>query len=239
MTAPPFPQASPAPDPALVVDILGGFLARRLRPEAKAWFDAELDRQRADVDEKRLTVALGLAGRKIGRADLSLSDSDIAAAHALHRGWQPQLWGTDEAGRTAILLATYRGDDRAFGARVDRLCANADVAELVACLKGFAIFPAPQEIYQRAREGVRSSIGPVFEAIACHNPYPLDHFEPAAWNQMVVKCVFTGASIETICGLRERRNPEVVDMLQALLEERRLAGRTSPEAVHRYIAGTL
>ena len=41
----------------------------------------------------------------------------------------------------------------------------------------------------------------MFQAIACHNPYPSDYFDEAAWNQMVVKCVFVGAPIGAIIGL--------------------------------------
>src|SRR5262249_26886549 len=124
-----------------------------------------------------------------------------------------------------------------FAARVERLCAMAEVAEYVAYLKGFAVFPAPRELHVRAREGVRSSMRPVFEAIACNNPYPLDFFDEAAWNQMVVKCVFVGAPIETITGLYGRRNTELVQMLRDLVSERNAAGRPLPDAVHRYIAG--
>jgi hypothetical protein len=91
-------------------------------------------------------------------------------------------------------------------------------------------------LLERAREAVRSSITPIFEAIACHNPYPYDHFGESAWNQMVVKCVFSGLPIESIVGLRERRNPDLVGMLRDLVSERQAAGRALPDAVHRYIA---
>jgi hypothetical protein len=224
-----------APDPAAVIGLLHAGLVRTLRPEAIAWLDIELDRQQNIVDDRRLAVALGLAGRKVGRADLSLSDAELAAARDLRRGWQPGLWGADEAARVALVLASYRGDDQAFAARIDRLCAAAEVTELVACLKGFAVFPAAAALEARAREGVRASMRPPFEAIACHNPYPFDYFDQAAWNQMVVKCVFTGASIETIVGLRERRNLDVVQMLRDFAAERRAAGRPLPQAVHEYV----
>jgi len=181
-------------------------------------------------------VALALAGRKVGRTDLSISHSDLAAARTLRAGWQPELWGADEAARVALVLVTWRGDDAAFAARIDRLCAVAEVTELVACLKGFAVFPAAAALEARAREGVRASMRPPFEAIACHNPYPFDYFNEAAWNQMVVKCVFVGASIDAIVGLRERRNPALVRMLKDFVAERRAAARPLPDAVHDYIA---
>jgi hypothetical protein len=118
---------------------------------------------------------------------------------------------------------------------VDRLCATAEVTELVGILKGFAVFPAPALLLGRAREGVRTSMQPVFEAIACRNPYPLVYFDEPAWNQMVVKCVFMGAPIEGISGLAQRRNSELVQMLADLAAERRAAGRPMPQSVLDYI----
>jgi hypothetical protein len=200
------------------------------------WLDGALAAQRASVDERRLAVAFGLASRKVGRADLALSDVELAAARTLRTGWQPQRWGVDEAARVALLLATWRGDEPAFAARIERLCASAEVGELVACLKGFAVFPPAARLEPRAREGVRASMRPPFEAIACHNPYPSDYFDEAAWNQMVVKCVFVGAPIGTIVGLHERRNPELVRMLKDFAAERHAAGRPLPREVHDYIA---
>ena len=218
----------------------GGFLlgplSRALPPAAIDWLVAEIDRQRAAADERRLAIALGLTSRKIGRLDLALTPDETASAQRLRAGWRPELWATDEAARILILGASHRGDDQAFAARVDRLCTMAEVTEYIAYLKGFAIFPAPKLLYGRAREGVRSAITPVFAAIACHNPYPFDHFDEDAWNQMVVKCVFNGVPIETIVGLHERRNPEAVQMLRDLVAERRAASRPLPEAVHAYVA---
>jgi hypothetical protein len=140
------------------------------------------------------------------------------------------------AARVALLLATCSGDEAAFAARVDRLCATGELTEHVAALKGFAVFPAPASLLSRARAAVRSSMQPPFEAIACHNPYPADHFDEAVYNQMVVKCVFSGVPIETVVGLDERRNAELVRMMRDLVSEWRAAGRLLPDAVHQFIA---
>lgn len=220
---------------AAFLEFLRGALARVLAPEALQWLEAEIDRQRSAVDERRLAIALGLTSRKIPRLELSLTPEEVATARRLRAGWQPELWAADEAARILLLMASHAGDDQAFAARVERLCTTAEVTEYIAFLKGFAIFPAPTLLYARAREGVRSAITPVFAAIACHNPYPLDHFDDEAWNQMVVKCVFNGVPIETIVGLHERRNPEVVQMLRDLVSERQAASRPLPEAVHAYV----
>ncbi len=77
---------------------------------------------------------------------------------------------------------------------------------------------------------------PVFEAIACHNPYPSDYFDQAAWNQMVVKAVFVGTSIKNIAGIAERANPDLRQMLRDLISERQAAGRAVPTDVTDYVA---
>jgi hypothetical protein len=229
-------QTTSRADPAAMISFLHGLLGRVLAPAGMQWLDGEIERQRATEDERRLGIALGMVGRKVGRMDLAPPPDEIAAAGKLRPRWQPQLWGTDEAARVALVLATYRDDDIVFAARVDRLCATGELNEQVAYLKGFAIFPAPRALHGRAREAVRSSIGPVFEAITCGNPYPFDYFDESAWNQMVVKCVFSGLPIDSVVGLHERRNTELIAMLSDLVSERTAAGRPTPDAVHRYIA---
>jgi hypothetical protein len=230
------PRAASTPDPAAVMALLRRWLAAAATQTGLSWLDAEIERQQAGVDERKLIIALGMAGRKIGRIDIPLTEHDRLEARALRTGWQPELWATDEAARAAILLATFTGDDAAFANRVDRLCSNAEVSELVAYLKAFAIFPAAKHLHDRAREGVRSSVKPVFEATACHNPYPFDYFDQTAWNQMVVKAVFVGASIKSIVGITERANPDLRQMLRDLISERDAAGRSVPADVRNYVA---
>jgi hypothetical protein len=225
-----------SPEPSAVIRCLRGWLQRSVTAEAIQWLDGELAAFLTKVDERRLPIALGFVRRKIGRSELALDTGDAASAGQLRSGWLPQWWSTDEAARVVILLATYQGDDQAFAARVEKLCATAEVTELVAILKGFAVFPAPKLLCDRAREGVRSSMQPVFEAIACRNPYPFDYFDEAGWNQMVVKCVFVGAPIDAISGLGKRRNPELIRMLADLVAERRSASRPVAQSVLDYVA---
>jgi hypothetical protein len=211
------------------------WLSRALQPGARTWLRSEIDKQQDNVDERRLGVALGLAVRKLGRADLHLGVEDMAEANRLRRGWRPDLWSVDEMARVTLILTTYRSDDASFASRVARLCSTAELTEHIAYLKGFAIFPAAAELGERAREAVRASAQPLLQAIACHNPYSHHHFDQHAWNHMVVKCVFNGLPIDTIVGLNDRRNAELSRMLRDLVSERDAAGRILPAAVHAYL----
>src|SRR5579872_6743900 len=96
---------------AAAIDLLLRWLGRTVRPDALQWLEAEIHRQRERRDERRLGIALGFAGRRIGRDDLSLSAADLTTAQALRRHWRPDTWRTDEAARTALVLATWSGED--------------------------------------------------------------------------------------------------------------------------------
>jgi hypothetical protein len=222
-------------DPIKTIELMHRWLAKVLAAPELHWLQSEIEQQNTSLDERRLGIAIGLAGRKVGRHELALPPEEIAAAEAWRAGWQPQFWRSDEAARIALLLATHHGDDQAFATRTDKLCVTAEINEHISYLKGFSIFPASKALHARAREGVRSSTLPIFQAIACRNPYPFDYFDQVAWNQMVVKCVFVGAPIDTIVGLRARRNPELLDMLRDFVAERHAAGRPLPDAVYRFI----
>jgi hypothetical protein len=216
--------------------LLRRWLERALTPEAFAWLALEIDRAHDAAEEPHLGIALGRVGRKLRRTELGLLAEDAASAQTYRDAWQPQFWTADEAARIAILLASHRNDDQAFAARVDRLCISAEITEQISYVKGFAIFPAGGMLLPRARETIRSSIAPVFEAIACHNPYPRDRLGTDAWNQMIVKCVFGGTPLKTVVGLYERRNDELIVMLRDLIAERHAAGRPLPEEVHQFVA---
>jgi hypothetical protein len=226
---------NPAESPTAAVNLLQQWLARIVSAEGLKWLHTEIERQHLSHDERRLGIALGLCPRRLGRADLALSEDDVVAAQALRPRWRPDTWSSDEAARILLVLSTWRDDEAAFAALVERVCKTADLGELVACFKGFAVFPAPERLYTRAREATRSSVQPVFAAIACDNPYPADYFEDPAYNQMVVKCIFTGVPIGKIIGLDRRRNAALLSMLRDLVSERHAAGRAVPISVLRWI----
>lgn len=177
------PHEPAAADPQAALALLRRWLAHAADAQVSAWLDQEIERQSAGLDERRLRIAIGLAARKLGRRELETAAAELAAAQDLRPGWQPQFWSADEAARVALLLAIHHGDDEAFAALFEKLCVTAEINEHVAYMKGLAIFPAGKRLLGRAREGVRSSIAPVFEAVACRNPYPRDHFDDEAWNQ--------------------------------------------------------
>lgn len=187
------------------------------------WLQGSLDRLARGATERDLHIFLGLAPRRLGKADLALTDDDIAAADAAIPGWTPTGWSIDGAARV-LALATLHAQ-RPFADVFKDLRRTADAAELVALYRGLPLYPDPDALHFEVGEGLRSNLKPVFEAVAHDNPYPRDHFDRQRWNHMVLKALFVGSRLGPIIGLRDRANPELARILVDYAQERWAAGR--------------
>jgi hypothetical protein len=201
-----------------------------------AWFRGALRDVTHAANERALSVAIGLAPRRLGKADLSLAAAELARANALRPGLDLGDWSVDQLARVALMAASHAGDDADFASRFDGFCTTAEINELIALCRGLPIYPTPALIEPRAREAVRSGMKPVFEAVAHRNPYPCETFAEEAWNQMVVKAFFMGSTLWPIQGLDERANPRLARMLVGLAQERWAAQRPVSGEVWRCVA---
>jgi hypothetical protein len=223
--------------------VLNGFLkladewmSRKTDDRAIAWFRGAVHDVTHAATERALSVAIGLAPRRLGKADLSLNPTELAQAEALRPGLDPSDWSLDQLARVALMAASHAGDDAAFASRFDSFCATAEINELIALCRGLPVYPNAALIEPRAREAVRSGIKPVFEAVAHRNPYPRETFAEGAWNQMVVKAFFMGLTLWPIQGLDDRANPRLARMLVGLAQERWSAQRPVSAEVWRCVA---
>lgn len=200
-------------------ELLRGWVLRQAGGAAE-WFAAALAGMAAERD---LHLLMGWAPRRLGKADLALTEADLAAAAAARPGWDPRGWSVDGAARVAALLA-FRGA-RPFAETFKDLRRTADAAELIALYRGLPLYPEPAALGFEAGEGLRSNLRPVFEAIAHRNPFPRDHFDEHRWNHMILKALFVGSALDPITGLDARANPELARILIDYARERHAAGR--------------
>jgi hypothetical protein len=212
------------------------WVAQKADDRGVAWFRGAIHDVTHTASERTLGVAIGLAPRRLGKADLSLSEAELARAEALRPGLDPSDWSIDQLARIALMTASHAGDDAAFASRFDSFCATAEINELIALCRGLPVYPNAALIEPRAREAVRSGIKPVFEAVAHRNPYPRETFAEDAWNQMVVKAFFMGSTLWPIQGLDDRANPRLARMLVGLAQERWAAQRPVSGEVWRCVA---
>jgi hypothetical protein len=216
-----------AATPAALLDT---WLAERLDPTALDWLRNKIESARRGGVDASFFLAVSSVPRKIGRAGLALSATDLARAAKARIGFQPGHWTVDQAARTLLLLALPVPDPDGFVRTLDKLFNDGDLGELVALYQALPLLPEPEAHRARAAEGVRSNMQAVFEAIALRNPYPAEQLEDSAFNQLVLKCLFLGSPLHLVHGVDRRANATLARMLCDYAHERWSAGRAvSPE----------
>lgn len=172
----------------------------------------------------RLAAAFAGAARRLGTRPLPAQTAPGTLATA------------DELGRAVLLLAALeRRPEAEHGALVAELFLKGEERERRAILRALPLLPEPGRFLTLAREASRTNSLHEFEAIACENPYPAQHFPETAFNQLVLKAIFLGVSVRRIQGLAERTNPELRRMARDTASERRAAGRPVPEDLDRIL----
>lgn len=191
-----------------------------------------LRRKREELSEnftpQKFYTAFAAVPRITGRKVLTVLEEDLQKARLLRRDFTPAHWTSEQVARAVLLLGIPQPDAESYRKVLDRLFETGDLAELTALYKALPLLPFPETHIPRAKEGIRTNMTPVFEALALENPYPADYFDELAWNQMVLKTIFIGKSVRKIIGLKRRANAELARMLCDFARERRAAGRPVP-----------
>jgi hypothetical protein len=211
-------------------DSLLEWVRRGSTPEAAAWLEGQCKALAEGASTRVLFLDFSSALRKTGKAPLRLRPEDLARADRLRPAWNPAGWTTDQAARIALVLSWPSADASAYAAALDQVFQSADLGELVALYQALPVLPHPRAHVRRCAEGVRTNMTDVFRAIAHGNPYPSEHLDEAAWNQMVLKALFVGVPLHPVLGLDARANPALARMLFDYARERWAARRAvSPE----------
>jgi len=201
-----------------------------LPAEQWVWLEQSIVAIAQSNTDRALHIALGMAPRKLGKADLALSDAEQLDAQAALAGWNPSDLSIDGAARLLILLSLAEQHPDEFADTLSSLCATADVSEAIVYYRGMALFPHSAAIDEQIGEGLRTNMRAVFEAISHNNPYPLKRFDDHRWNHMILKALFVGSRLYPIQGLDERANPELAEILCHYAHERWAASRpVTPE----------
>ena len=148
---------------------------------------------------------------------------NVVPPHILRNDKNNQQWNLVELLRVSSILELPFDED--YHQTLDQLLQFADFKERIAYYKGLIFYHDPLNHYKRAREGLRSNIQLVFEAIAIENTYPLNYFDDDAWNQMILKAFFMGVNVNAVKGLKERENLALKTMLIQYAQERVAASR--------------
>jgi hypothetical protein len=207
---------------------------RRVRADARAWLEQSL-RGAAAGDADHAVVAFAGAARHLGRRALALDPTERAAIAALDIDWSLDGWQTDELGRVALLLdIAHRVTAVELDGLVESLWARGDNRERQAVIRALPLLPAPERWLVVALEGARSSVRPLFEAIACDNPYPSTRFHEIHFNELVLKCLGADLPLARVVGLSARATGALTQDVATYAAARRAAGRSIRPELWRF-----
>ena len=173
-------------------------------------------------DAGALLAAFTAASRRVGKVPLVLDDAETARLKAAGVDW-PLARRVDELWRIALLVAAATRPD--VEALVRDCFRGGDTDERRAVVRALPLLPDPQRFAALAADACRTSVLPIFEAVACENPFPARYLAAPAFNQMLLKALFLDVSLARIIGLDGRRTPELQRMARDHAAERRAAGR--------------
>ena len=209
-------------------DLLLNWLETRMEVSGRKWLREKSELFNQGAPDRVVFTAFSAAARFAGKEPLALSAQDLVSAQEAVPNWRPIDWTRDQAARAFLLLSLPEGLKSA--SVIQQIYQTADMEEATAMQKALAILPSPELHMSWAREGIRSNIQQVFEALAVRNPYPSQYFDEIGWNQLIVKTFFVGTPLHEVVGLDQRVNPRLARMLTDLAHERWAAGRQfSPE----------
>ncbi|RVU00347.1 hypothetical protein EOD41_12770 [Mucilaginibacter limnophilus] len=206
---------------AVLAEVIEGSIS----PVAWAWFK--------QVDTNNTTAfygAFAMMPRKTGKAVIDISAEQKDILNTIRPGFTIDNWATDRLCRVWLLIQPDIDKGKYFR-QIENLFTTGEMKELVALYSALPVLPYPELWVKRCAEGIRSNIGLVLEAIMYRNPYPAERLDEGAWNQLIMKALFTDKQMHLITGLDERNNPELVCILIDFAKERWAAGRTVDPAL--------
>jgi len=212
--------------------LLRALTERRAQPAGREWLARTCAAAAGAPDRGALLEAFTAATRRLGRGRLAPGDDETERLRAAGVEWPVAGWGADELGRAALLAtAAAHWPSADLEPLVEECYRQGDGAERQAVLRALPLLPAPERFVDIGVDACRSHIQPLFEAIACENPYPALYFPELNFNQMVLKALFTGVALARILGLEGRITPELSRMAAGYASERRAAGRGVPSDI--------
>lgn len=223
------------PQPQLVDD-LTAILQRTVTADAFTWLN-EYAVFTAAGDKAKFYMAFTAIPRKTGKHVAEITGTENRQIIGLRPGYHLSGYPADRLARVWLLMQWPAENREHYVKTIGQLFNAAEMNELVALYGALPVLAYPEDWVAQCAEGIRSNIGSVLEAIICDNPYPCEHLSEAAWNQLVLKAIFTEKPVEKIIGLAQRANKALAHTLVDFAHERWAAGRTFDLQLWRIVGG--
>lgn len=203
-------------------DGLTAIIASNSSDAAREWLQQRLQKAASIPQFNQTFTAIP---RFTGKNRIVVLPEQAAVLQQLVPGFFVHGWTLDRLIRAWWLLQLDTSDKAVYLDTVEKLFLSAEMKELAALYSALPLLAWPEEWKLRTAEGVRSNIGVVQEAIMLQNPYPARYLDEPAWNQLVMKAIFTDKPLHLVSGLDERSNAALAAILTDFAHERWAAGR--------------
>ncbi len=214
--------------PSVAARLLCDVVCARRDDGLRTWLADVLARAAAG-EREALYAAYTAAPRKAGRDPLRLTPAERLQMDVTTPDNSFDTWTCEDALRAVLLLSLAEDVSPDDLVVIGMECyERGDSREQQSWLKGLPLMPRAERFLPAAVDACRTNIVPLFEAIACDNPYPARHFPDLHFNQLVMKSMFMGVSLSRVVGLERRVNAELSRMARDFAAERRAAGRPVP-----------
>jgi hypothetical protein len=182
-------------------------------------------------------VGFAATTRKTGKQPVVLSEKENTEIQHIRPHLNVQHWAIDRLCRVWLIMYLDATDQQKYIRTIENLFPTAEMSEQVALYSALPVLAYPESWRGRCAEGIRSNIADVLESIMCNNPYPSENLDEPAWNQLVLKAIFTEKPINKIVNLDARANQHLADTLSDYAHERWAAHRTVHPLLWRCVAG--
>lgn len=218
-----------------ITTIILSALSEQVAEKSIVWLAQKREKILLSEKEMDFFMAFSQASRYFKSIPLKLSVDQFHESQALCAGLRMDLWSQLQAARVYLLLQYPAADSASWKSTLQKLFETGDMLEVEALYSALPIMPFADEMVGRAREGLRTNITSVFDAVALNNPYPSTYFDESAWNQMVVKAIFMQRPLFKIQHAEARANQELADIIIDFAHERWSAGRNVIPELWRFV----
>ncbi|WGQ11331.1 EboA domain-containing protein [Pedobacter gandavensis] len=212
--------------------LLAEFLREQLSDAELNWLHTNVKSLEENELLRRFIPLFSSVPRFIARRKAVFSTAVLALFEARYPGFSNSEWDLQELCRISLMLELPVSKNEAA---LKELFETAAINELRVLYKGLYFLENAADFTGRLAEGVRTNMTDVFDAIIVQNPFAAKYLAEDAWNQLVMKAVFTGRPLFSIYGLDQRANEKLAKILQGYIRERCSAGRTVSPEVWRVI----
>lgn len=210
-------------------------IRRHVSAETLRWLEEKASRI-GSGHAQDFMMAFGAAPRKTGKQPVVLLESENAEIRRIRPNLIIGHWAIDRLCRVWLLMHLDAANRDEYVRTIETMFPMAEMSEQVALYSALPVLAYPELWRGRCAEGIRSNIADVLESIMCDNPYPAENLDELAWNQLVLKAIFTEKPIHRIVGLDERANKRLADTLSDYAHERWAAHRTVHPMLWRCVA---